>query len=307
MGTCLVLLDGSAFAERALPYASALVGRPDDGLVLLRVAPAIARVRETNTPPRDLFAGPPGEPSAPEYLEAVAASLRAAGVRAEPRAWAVYDAPAGPEQVASAVADVAADAGTHLVVMTAHGRTGLARLLYGSVAEAVLRSATTPVLLIPPGVGHSWTEREPRRLLVPNDGSALADAALGPAAEFAVLLRAELLVVRVLEPPEQDFRFGARQALEEHVAGMPELRAVTVHTCVEVGEPAEAIAAVAREQDAMAIVMATHGRTGLARLTMGSVVAGVLRHARVPLLLVSPGAAARRLAAVLPEPEWLTR
>jgi nucleotide-binding universal stress UspA family protein len=307
MGAYLVLLDGSAFAERALPYASALAGLAEDELILVRVAPAVARVYATGAPGRDLAVGPPGEPSARGYLEAVAAKLRATGIRATPRAVPLQDA-ARAEQVAAAVAATAAAVGARGVVMTTHGRSGLGRLLYGSVAEAVLRSATTPVLCVPPGAGATWADREPRRVLVPDDGSAVAGAALGPAVELAGLLRAEVLLLRVVEPPDREYRFAAHRALEEQVDAGPELRGVAVQTRVEVGEPAATIAAVADEAAPLAIVMATHGRAGLARLTMGSVAAGVLPRARVPLLLVPPGAAKGRPGpAPQAEPEWLTR
>src|ERR1051326_3917222 len=77
------------------------------------------------------------------------------------------------EQVRSARAD--------LVVMATHGRSGLGRWLYGSVADEVLRRASVPIFLVPPGSYEPWSADRAPRILVPLDGSQLSQAALGPA------------------------------------------------------------------------------------------------------------------------------
>jgi nucleotide-binding universal stress UspA family protein len=140
----LVPLDGSVLAEQALAPASRVAERFGSTLLLLRVvtpersAPGLQHLTlrpETVTaiPPRPLL----------EEAEAYLAGLR----------LPTPGLPIETEVVAGAAPEMiiltAAESGADLIVMSTHGRAGLIRLLYGSVAEAVLRGATVPVLLVP--------------------------------------------------------------------------------------------------------------------------------------------------------------
>ncbi len=141
----LVPLDGSGFAEAVLPYATALARALDWTVVLLRVAPpALPTVVEAEISasqlPAPLVAEPPSE--ADRYLAAVAASLKAQGVRAQPLVRV------GPP--AQAILDESAASGADLVVMATHGRSGMSRMLYGSVAAEVLHRGHLPLLLVRP-------------------------------------------------------------------------------------------------------------------------------------------------------------
>jgi nucleotide-binding universal stress UspA family protein len=132
----LVPLDGSPVAEAALPVATELVkGNPGATVTLLRaaeaptmpgvdpVAPQVAAVRE-----------------AEEYLEAVARRLTREGVKVKTSVW--YGPPA------SSVVEAAEAGKVDLIVMNSHGRTGIGRLVLGSVAESVLRGTRKPILLL---------------------------------------------------------------------------------------------------------------------------------------------------------------
>ena len=132
----LVPLDGSALAEAALWRAVDIGGAEGVAYSLLRAAEAhtmpgadpveaqVSTVRE-----------------AEEYLESVAKRLRERGVRAvETHVW--YGAPAG------AIAEAAKVQKVDMIVMSTHGRSGLGRLILGSVAETVLRGTTTPILVV---------------------------------------------------------------------------------------------------------------------------------------------------------------
>ena len=142
----LVPLDGSPLAERALSTACALLReRPAATLILVRAAQAAV-------------GGPWTDPietqfevvdEAKSYLAAVAARLRdeAPGRSVKTSVW--YGAPA------SSIVDAAEACRAHLIVMSTHGRTGLRRVVVGSVAESVLRAARTPVLLVPAGATDS--------------------------------------------------------------------------------------------------------------------------------------------------------
>lgn len=137
----LVPLDGSEVGEAALPTAEALAGPLGAELIVLRVVEPLSAVEAVAAAgvvaPDALFLR---ELEAKEYLGRVRERLARAGrrVRAELRRGQ-----AAPE-ILAAVADTKAD----LVAMSSHGRTGLGRLLFGSVAQAVLARATVPVLLV---------------------------------------------------------------------------------------------------------------------------------------------------------------
>jgi nucleotide-binding universal stress UspA family protein len=145
----VVALDGSELAEKVLPHVTALAEA---------FRPSVTLVRAYE-PPRTLMAGMAasalpgtgplmdpgpairaGRDEADDYLEGIGARLSAAGVPAEP---VRVDGGA-----ASAILAVARERHATLIAMTTHGRGGLTRLVFGSVAEAVLRHAPCPVLLV---------------------------------------------------------------------------------------------------------------------------------------------------------------
>jgi nucleotide-binding universal stress UspA family protein len=154
----LVPLDGSAFAEAALAHLPQVAG-PETEVILLRVmertappmpAPA-STAAEVPTPPALAGADTAGEApakaflDAEEYLEAKADAVRG-HVRAA-RVMVVGDA-----APAATIAEVARTERVELVAMATHGRSGVVRLLLGSVADEVLRASQCPLLLIRPGL-----------------------------------------------------------------------------------------------------------------------------------------------------------
>jgi nucleotide-binding universal stress UspA family protein len=136
LDTVLVPLDGSTLAEGALPRAAELAVASGARMILVRATiahtfpggdPIEAQVNVTR--------------EAEGYLAGVAARMRALGVNdVRPSVW--YGAPAPAIIDATALNDV------DLIVMMSHGRSGLGRLVMGSVAESVLRGTTTPILLL---------------------------------------------------------------------------------------------------------------------------------------------------------------
>ncbi len=137
----LLPLDGSKLAEAALPHAARLAQQFDSELVLLRVvvspyaivAPDLV-LAGTDPDLRELST------HAAQYLEGVAGQLRAQGLRVRTE---VCEGP-----VAEAILEHAAQLGVDLIVMSTHGRGGVLRWVYGSVAERVLQGSTCPILLI---------------------------------------------------------------------------------------------------------------------------------------------------------------
>ena len=138
------------------------------------------------------------------------------------------------------------------------------------------------------------------KIVIPLDGSSDAESALGPGVALARRWQAELILIRVTAPlltaaPElypslgheftQQARDAAEVYLKEVQARYPDL---TSHLFGPIGSPKERIEAVAREAESDLIVMASHGRTGLARWLLGSTAEYVLRHSHCPVLLLRP-------------------
>jgi nucleotide-binding universal stress UspA family protein len=280
LSTILVPFDGSKLAERAFPYATALARAGGARLILWH---ARTGVTEDDLPIAD--------------LQATAGRLRDGGLKVEPD---VYDADRG--EVGRAICQAALEWQAKLIVMATHGRGGLGRFLYGSVADEVLRQATVPVLLVSSQSEHAWSIDRPPRILVPLDGSPLAEAALDPAGELAEALGAELLLLQVIEPLPPRAKTVAPELAGSHVTdelakGRSYLEGIAQRvrraghravTHFAVGWPAAAIAEAASAERCDLIAMATHGRGGLARAAHGSVATGVLQRTGVPLLLTRP-------------------
>jgi nucleotide-binding universal stress UspA family protein len=137
-------------------------------------------------------------------------------------------------------------------------------------------------------------------ILVPMDGSVLAEAALAPAVELARERGAKLLLLRAAEAhtlPMADpteAQVAAVRDAEQYLADMRDraMRGITdVDVSVWYDPPARAIVEAAQYRKADLIVMSSHGRSGLGRLVLGSVAETVLRATAVPILLIRPSAA----------------
>jgi nucleotide-binding universal stress UspA family protein len=286
--TILVPLDGSQLAERALSLASRLAQSAHARLVLLRVVPGdVSSIEEAS-----------------RYLEFRAAGLRAHGLTVETSTRPGLEVAV---EILHAIDLWAPES----LVMSTHGRSAPGRWLYGSVADEVLRRAQLPVVLLPTAARAELGAERPVRILAPLDGSKLGEAALGPAYEWASRLSGEVILLQVVQWPPLGLSDGselieldpadqvdfARQYLNEVAArwrsGAPmRCRAV-------VGRPvSRMILQVAREEQVDLIAMATHGRSGIARLVLGSVAAGTIQHAETPVLVVrSPALVAAASAA----------
>lgn len=136
----LVALDGSATSETMLHFLVQIAGPLDMKVVLLQVVEPLTPVISDDMYRPVLDDVEARQRDSEKYLEPIAAGLRARGVDAT---WEVRRG--RPEdQILAAAAERPVD----MIAMTTHGRSGVGRLLFGSVAEAVLRRATIPVLLL---------------------------------------------------------------------------------------------------------------------------------------------------------------
>jgi nucleotide-binding universal stress UspA family protein len=136
----LVPLDGSPVAEAIIPFILEFAGPLDMAVRLVRVVEPIAAVIADGTASAIVDDPRARERDAEEYLAPLAAELRGRGVAAE---WEVRHGTA-----ATAILAAATSFGADLIAMSTHGRSGLGRLLFGSVAEQVLRQADVPVFLM---------------------------------------------------------------------------------------------------------------------------------------------------------------
>jgi nucleotide-binding universal stress UspA family protein len=287
MKTILVPLDGSALADRAVPFAATIAKRAGWSVLLLRAVTTLRAPTEA--------AGLALKREAQAALDAVAAALMADGLTVTTR---VID-----NQAESAILDGTADEGVALVVMATHGRGGIGRFIYGSVADAVLRHAPVPVLAVPPHGPDAWPPEQQTKILVPLDGSEVSRVALEPACELADILGGSLVLASVVtfptyamyaegyafvEPdPNDNLLVQTRHYLEEIAA---ELRTDTrpVEVCATYGTPYFGITTIARDLKVGLIVMATHGRGGVTRALLGSVATATIRQTDVPIMLVRP-------------------
>jgi nucleotide-binding universal stress UspA family protein len=285
----LVPLDGSSFAEQALPWALSLARRAGAGLDLVRVHVLYA----LQEPACGWLPYDPAEEAECKrreqlYLDATARWLAA-----------VSRLPVTPALVFGLGAEPILDRARRadLVVMTTHGRGPLGRFALGSVADEVVRRAGLPVLLLRPQnpAPGLLPEPAPENILVPLDGSPLAEQALGPALDVAHLTEGRCTLLRVVGP--EDGEEGGRgpdgageaEVYLGSVAGRFREHGVPVRTrVVEAPSPAEAIREQARALGSDLIVLATHGRGGLRRLLLGSVADKVLRGGTTPVLVCPP-------------------
>src|SRR5215472_2641277 len=207
----LVGLDGSPLGERTLPYAEALARAAGASVCLVQVVPLSderERLQEENPRLLPYMVAVPGAPPATEkveeraarhgatrYVDAIATRLGAAGVPTE--AVVVRGEPA------AALAAEAIQRRADLVLLSTHGRSGLGRWVFGSVAEGVLARSDVPVLLVRAAVAGP-TPRLPgpkAPIVVPLDGSPLAEQAIPVAATLARALSAEIRLARLVPAP----------------------------------------------------------------------------------------------------------
>jgi len=291
----LIPLDGSPFAERVLPYVEWLVLPEETELLLLHVLRPFGLI----VPPELLATTGLSDydrlrERMENYLKGIKGELREMGF--------VAHAQLVEGDVASAICDVADAQEVDLIAMTTHGRSGVSRWAFGSVADRVIRHAAQPVFLVRGDTEASFGEGV-QRILVPLDGSKLAERALPHAQTLAQAHGAEILLVRIVEPPSDlevaelyvawespEKLYRHRQTAAEQYLGRVQerLSEAGVHgeMYVNEGHAAEMILKAAESEGVDLIVMSTHGRSGVARWVYGSVAGKVLHGAPCPLLLI---------------------
>jgi nucleotide-binding universal stress UspA family protein len=296
----LVPLDGSVRAEGALPVARQLAQCLGADIVLVRVTPLVTlRFAAADAPlpaeTRQQLVDDQRE-LAHEYLLEQGRLLQEQGISVR----AILAA----GNTASTLLDICATEQIGMVVMTTHGRTGLARFALGSVADQMVRDSHIPVLLLRSYSSPSSAtvqvdatlEKLPAvswhldRVLVALDGSELSESALPLVRELAGVVFHHITLQRVLPlSAAVPYRASVKKYLE---AQERELRAELAGSPCEVTSrlcdgvvPSEKIVEIAEEEGCL-VVMATHGWGGMKRLILGSVTNQVVHTAHVPVLVV---------------------
>jgi len=170
--------------------------------------------------------------------------------------------------------------------MCSRGKTGLKRLLLGSVAEEVLRRSPVPVLIVHP---RSDAAEKPRmkRILVPLDGSHRSASILPYLETLLASQDANVTLVRVAPNGPMGRAHEAYSYLNRVAEGLRAKGAV-VDIHVLTGKPGPALVEMASRGGFSLVVMCSRGKAGLKRLLLGSVAEEVLRRSPVPVLIVHP-------------------
>ena len=301
----LAPLDGSDHSEQVLPYARGLASRLSLPATLLMAIeqghPSIGQAinpllhsHETETHRAD---------HAQNYLASVVARMEGAGVTA------TSVVPRG-DPADTIVEEASKDLGT-VIAMASHGRSGVARWWMGSVADKVLHTANNPLLIVR-AQAHQSVAREsaPERLIVPVDGSEVAEEVLPHVTYLASTLRipVDLVQVTISEaeyyqamsmglrvlpptlPSFQTFSYRVEEEAREYITDVKTRLtrqgvANVVETLVQ-GSPAECIVDFATAHPNSLVAMTTHGRSGVGRMILGSVAERVVRQSVGPVLLV---------------------
>ncbi len=226
---------------------------------------------------------------------------------AECRAWGVTAVPIIEDGlVGPALERYAESSGIDLIVIASHGRGGLKRITLGSVTDYLVRNTRLPVLVVKPHAtfGSSVPGTDEARILVPLDGSALAEAIIPHVESLALGLKAKVLLLQILSPfedPRQAIMDPAMPWWESQIAsgetylsrvnGYLTAKGLTVQHEVVAGERiSDGIINYALREHVDLIALATRGTGGLRRFVLGSVADELSRNSPTSVLIFHPGA-----------------
>jgi nucleotide-binding universal stress UspA family protein len=308
--TIVAPLDGSPFGEHALPHACAIATRADATLRLVHVHTSSASpIYVEGQPVVDENLRSLHHRHEQLYLEQIKARLATQlpnlGIEVE-----AYDR--SPESLVSQsvgeflAAQIAARKDVALMVMTTHGRSGLSRLWLGSVADVLVRTSNAPILLVRPQDGEPAFTQLPRyqRILIPLDGSQLAEQIFEPAQRLGDLMGAQCTLLQVVAPVSVTYGLSTQQLAAINAQATEKARAYLNRVAQEREQGrrhlhrrvlssdniAAAILEDAQQYGNDLIAMATHGWSGLRRMLIGSIADKVVRGATLPILLYRPQA-----------------
>ena len=293
----LIPLDGSKTAEKVLPYARYLAGRfkiPIELLAVIDIAEMAAHMSAEKARFLDIMVED-AVGASENYLRQVVGIFNGLTVKCTIERGRAEEA----------IIEKAAVDKNILIAMATHGRSGLDRFLLGSVAEKVLRGSANPMLVVR-ATERDKAKREAgfKTIIVPLDGSELAERVLPTAAEMAKQLGLGLVLFRAYHIPYNAYageggayavnydelisavRDEADEYLQKKVADVKALGIDKVSGLAKEGFAGDEILALGRKTPNGLIAMTSHGRSGMRRWVLGSVTETVVRHTSNPVLVV---------------------
>jgi nucleotide-binding universal stress UspA family protein len=305
----LCAVDFGSRAAAAARVARELARRTSGSVELVHVVPPAAASVEALAVDSAVLDAQVRE-NARARLEALRQEVAAAGVPATTHL--------GEGEVEAQLVARAGAIGADLVVMGAHGRPALERLMLGSVAERTVRIADRPVLIVPPAAEATEEAAGPLRVLVALDGRSASDGALAFVRGLRARTPCDVTFLRLYWPLEEIARLGLRgtrdlftpdpeivadleRTLRQHVGALPGAGTTTFAIAPAWGEPSSRLLAEAESRAVDLLVMGAESRHGLARIANPPVAARVARNAAgVPVVFVpKPSApAAPHLAGI---------
>lgn len=292
----LVTLDGSRLSESILPHARILARKFDLPVDLLRVVESEVIAVAVN--PKRNYSQSDAEQdlrtASTNYLEGIAESF------ANSRKVSCSTRVGDPAEVIIEKADE--EDGT-LVAMSTHGRSGTQRWYLGSIADKVLHASKSPMLLVKgkEDTAHN-DEATINRIIVPLDGSPLAEKALPHATAAAKALDAEINMVRVyslitnvyygegympnFEEIADRVREEAGDYLETKISELTTAGVKHGDGIIKEGDAAAKIIELAQGTPNSLIVICSHGRTGISRWVLGGTADRIVRHSGDPVLVI---------------------
>jgi nucleotide-binding universal stress UspA family protein len=206
-----------------------------------------------------------------QYLESVKSKASKEGVDCE---IIIHEG----EEPYKYIVDGASKNKVEMIIMGRRGRTGLKRLMMGSVTAKVIGHAPCKVLVVPEDAKLVL-----EKILVATDGSKYSEAASREAISIAKRSGGTLIDLSIAKKNEN---LPAAKKSVDVVRKIAEKEGIKVETVTPKGEPYEAIIKTAEQKKAGLIVVGSHGRTGIERLLMGSVTERVIGHAESPVLVI---------------------
>jgi nucleotide-binding universal stress UspA family protein len=294
----LVPLDGSQLSEGILPYARSFAKS-------LKVPVELMQVIDPQTVPAI------SDPQVGRYVDAVEADMKRNIINYLKSIAGSFQHPSTVNRSveignpAEIIVDKAAAHSGTLIAMATHGRSGIQRWLLGSVAYKVLHAATNPLLLMRATEKSETSNEAPlKKILVPLDGSSLAELVLPHVVALAKELNLEVVLLQAysvpahmgvgfspeLDPARENVRQDARNYLEGKVWRLQGEGLSKVPYMLVEGDAATQIIDIARETPDNMLAMCTHGKSGIGRWVLGGVTDRVVCHSGDPVLVIRSSA-----------------
>jgi nucleotide-binding universal stress UspA family protein len=266
MEKLMVATDGSKYSERAIREAISLAKICSSNLIAVSVVKT--NLEFDSVLPQFVEKA---EQEAIKHLESVKTQATKEGVNC-------ITIVSRSEEPYEDIVHHASKNNVDMIIMGTHGKTHMKRLMMGSVTALVIGHAPCNVLVLPLN-----SKVKCKNVLIATDGSKYSEAAASEALGIAKRCGSSLIVISVAS---SDAEIASAKDNVHKVSEAAEKEGIKTASVVTTGKPYEAIIETSKQKKADLIVVGSHGRTGLARLLMGSVTERVIGHAETAVLVV---------------------